>query len=49
VNTEFKTLSLQIGEVKGVKWSEIEKNAHVIIEYYKNAQGQHVLTKIEIK
>jgi sporulation protein YlmC with PRC-barrel domain len=49
VNTEFKTLALQIGEVKGVEWNSIPKNAKVIIEYYKNENGQSVLTKIEIK
>ncbi|WP_246946172.1 hypothetical protein [Bacillus pinisoli] len=49
VNTEFKTLTLQIGKVKNVDWSSIEKNAHVIIEYYQNEKGQYVLTAIEVK
>jgi hypothetical protein len=49
VNTEFETFALQIGEVKNVDWSSIEQNALVIIEYYENEKGQHVLTSIEIK
>ncbi|MBM7663517.1 sporulation protein YlmC with PRC-barrel domain [Bacillus mesophilus] len=50
VNTEFKTMTLQLGdEVKDVKWNTIEKNAHVIIEYHQNDEGQYILTKIEVK
>ncbi|WP_456277182.1 hypothetical protein [Bacillus sp. AK128] len=44
VHTETKTITLQIGEVKDVDWSIIEKNTHVVIEYYKNDNNQYVLT-----
>lgn len=49
VNTESKTLALQIGEVTGVDWKNIKKNAAVVVEYYKNEYGQHILTNITIK
>ncbi|KAA0545409.1 hypothetical protein FZW96_18770 [Bacillus sp. BGMRC 2118] len=49
VNTEMKKLTLRTEQVKDVKWNSIEKNARVIVEYYKNDQGQYVLTKIEVK
>lgn len=49
VNTEMKKLTLRTEQVKDVNWNKIEKNAHVIVEYYKNDKGQYVLTKIEVK
>ncbi|QOR64672.1 hypothetical protein IM538_12415 [Cytobacillus suaedae] len=48
VNTESKTLTLQISEVSDVDWSNIPKNAHVIIEYYHNEKDQYMLTSIEV-
>ncbi|MFZ3590596.1 hypothetical protein ACOI1C_15430 [Bacillus sp. DJP31] len=48
VNTESQTLALQIGEVKDVDWNSIEKDAPVVIEYYKNENGQHILTNIDV-
>ncbi|MBM6618743.1 hypothetical protein [Bacillus suaedaesalsae] len=49
VNTEMKKMTLRTEQVKDVNWSKIDKNAHVIVEYYKNDKGQYVLTKIEVK
>lgn len=48
VNTETETIALQILDVEGVNFEEIEENAHVVIEYYKNDEGQNVLTDIEV-
>ncbi|RFU70480.1 hypothetical protein D0469_05980 [Peribacillus saganii] len=48
VNTESKTMALQIGNVTDVDWNSIEKNVPVLISYYKNENGQFVLTKFEI-
>ncbi len=47
VNTEFQQLTLQIGEIKNVDWSSLEKNQRVIVEYYQNKDGQYILTNIE--
>ncbi|MBE4908426.1 hypothetical protein IMZ08_10195 [Bacillus luteolus] len=47
VNTEFQQLTLQIGEIKNVDWSSFDKNQRVIVEYYKNKDGQYILTNIE--
>lgn len=49
VNTEFETIVLQTLDVQDVDFEAIEDNAHVIIEYYKNAEGQNILTKMEVK
>lgn len=49
VNTETETIVLQTLEVEDVDFGEIEENAHVLIEYFKNDDGQNVLTNIEIK
>lgn len=49
VNTEFETIVLRTSEVKNVDFGAIEENAHVIIEYYKNKEGQNILTDIEVK
>lgn len=48
VNTEFESLTLQISEAVNVNWSNLPKNQHVIIEYVKNSNGQHVLQHIEV-
>ncbi len=48
VNTESGTLALQVGGVNDVDWSSIEKDSPISIEYYKNENGQHVLTNIEV-
>lgn len=49
VNTETDTIALQILEVEDVNFEEIEENAHVIIEYYENDEGQNILTDIEVQ
>jgi hypothetical protein len=49
VITETETFTLQIGDVKDLDWSSLEQNALVIIEYFENEKGQHVLTSIEVK
>ncbi|MBM7661371.1 sporulation protein YlmC with PRC-barrel domain [Bacillus mesophilus] len=48
VNTEFETIALQVGEIKGIDWASIEKGEPITIEYYKNDAGQHILTNVTI-
>ncbi|PLS18530.1 hypothetical protein CVD28_05160 [Bacillus sp. M6-12] len=49
VNTEMETLPLQIGNVKNVDWESIPENGRVIVSYYKNENGQNMLTSIDVK
>lgn len=49
VNTESSgALALQIGEVE-YDFDSIKTNAEVAIKFYKNADGQNVLTEIKVK
>lgn len=51
VITEDEPLALQILDpaVADVKFEEIDANAHVIIEYYKNDVGQNILKNIDVQ
>lgn len=48
VNTESKTMALQVGEITDVDWSLIEKGTPIVMEYYTNESGQNILTSITV-
>ncbi|WML48737.1 hypothetical protein RCG23_00900 [Neobacillus sp. PS3-34] len=49
VQTKTDTLSLQVADVQNVDWNSIEKDTPVSIKYYKDENGQFVLTGIVVK
>jgi hypothetical protein len=48
VKTESATISLQTTGGPDVNFEEIEENTKVTIEYYKNEQGQNMLTSFTV-